>query len=458
MENLELYYKVITWVEITSSQLISAVCLYIVLKHFVSRKRAVIAGITYFVCITILYYIPPVMPNLVASIISLMAVFLVLIAFDSTRIRLKAFLTITVLALRWLAYGSVSQIMMLMNQLSSKVEYYYTSILYLNIDFFVSNVLQITLCAAFLGFSVKMFINVYKDCQEELPVKEFIMLIMPMLAQIVGCQSVVNYYALYDKAMQAGAIDPVYEFNYTLLIFYVISYIAIIAFLTIYQELKKTKEDMTEQELLATQIANLKEHISAVEGVYSEIRGMRHDMANHLMILNELIQSGSHAEAQEYSQRMNDTIASLESDVHSGNPVTDVIIREYKDKFRLSGIDFKCDFHYPDSDRLDSFDMSIVLFNALQNAYEACEGVDNSYVEVQSFRKKNAFIIDISNTCVNRIEISKDTGLPKSDKGAVAGHGYGLRNIQRVAQEYYGDISISVEDGIFTLNIMMMLE
>ena len=44
----------------------------------------------------------------------------------------------------------------------------------------------------------------YNNCYEELPAKEFLMLLMPMLAQVVAYQSVINYYNLYDFIKQVA--------------------------------------------------------------------------------------------------------------------------------------------------------------------------------------------------------------------------------------------------------------
>ena len=283
------------------------------------------------------------------------------------------------------------------------------------------------------------------------------MLVLPMLAQVVGYQSVINYYDLYDKAMKAGVIEPVYEFNYILLAFYLISYGAILVFLMLYQELKKMQENNKEQEILEAQIDNLKNHIDTAMKSYAEIRAMRHDMANHLMVLNELIESGRNEAAEEYSSKLNAMIMQTQSDVKSGNPVTDIVIGEYKDKCDKAGIDFTYDFHYPEKGVIDAFDMSIVLFNALQNACEAAQKTPHGYVSLKAFRKKNAYIIEITNSCTGRITVEPGK-LPATDKDNAQAHGYGLKNIKHIAEKYYGGINIESADDTFKLNIMMMLE
>ena len=240
-------------------RLAAAFFLYRLLSDFVNKKRAFASAVLYLAVLTVLYYIPQILPNLAAYVIAMAAVYIVLIVGDFKKIRLKAFLCITFFALRWLAVGSVSQLMMLINQMTTtlmnNIEIFMTNIPAIIAMFVATEILEVVLCMLFIGFSVKMFL------------KEFIMLVLPMLAQVVGYQSVINYYDLYDKAMKAGVIEPVYEFNYTLLAFYLISYGAILVFLMLYQELKKMQENNKEQEILEAQIGNLKNHIdTAMKG------------------------------------------------------------------------------------------------------------------------------------------------------------------------------------------------
>ena len=458
---IDLFYEIVSQCMINGVRLAAAFFLYRLLSDFVNKKRAFASAVLYLAVLTVLYYIPQILPNLAAYVIAMAAVYIVLIVGDFKKIRLKAFLCITFFALRWLAVGSVSQLMMLINQMTTtlmnNIEIFMTNIPAIIAMFVATEILEVVLCMLFIGFLVKMFLKVYKNACEELTVKEFIMLVPPMLAQVVGYQSVINYYDLYDKAMKAGVIEPVYEFNYTLLAFYLISYGAILVFLMLYQELKKMQENNKEQEILEAQIGNLKNHIDTAMKSYAEIRAMRHDMANHLMVLNELIESGRNEAAEEYSSKLNEMIIQTQSDVKSGNPVTDIVIGEYKDKCIKTGIDFTYDFHYPEKGVVDAFDMSIVLFNALQNACEAAQKTPHGYVSLKAFRKKNAYIIEITNSCAGRITVEPGK-LPATDKDNAQAHGYGLKNIKRIAEKYYGGINIEPADDTFKLNIMMMLE
>ena len=67
-------------------------------------------------------------------------------------------------------------------------------------------------------------------------------------------------------------------------------------------------------------------------------------------------------------------------------------------------------------------------------------------------------MLEITNCISRSVDIDTETGLPETTKKDKSNHGYGLINIRKVAQKYYGDIDISQNDNSFTLMIMLMTE
>ena len=53
--------------------------------------------------------------------------------------------------------------------------------------------------------------------------------------------------------------------------------------------------------------------------------------------------------------------------------------------------------------------------------------------------------------------IDDETGLPETTKSDKTSHGYGLTNIRKVAQKYYGDIDIRQDEKSFTLTVMLIV-
>ena len=153
---IDLFYEIVSQCMINGVRLAAAFFLYRLLSDFVNKKRAFASAVLYLAVLTVLYYIPQILPNLAAYVIAMAAVYIVLIVGDFKKIRLKAFLCITFFALRWLAVGSVSQLMMLINQMTTtlmnNIEIYMTNIPAIIAMFVATEILEVVLCMLFIGF------------------------------------------------------------------------------------------------------------------------------------------------------------------------------------------------------------------------------------------------------------------------------------------------------------------
>ena len=122
-----------------------------------------------------------------------------------------------------------------------------------------------------------------------------------------------------------------------------------------------------------------------------------------------------------------------------------------------AGIYFASHFHYQTGNGIDVFDISVILNNALANAIEAARGSEGAFIRVTSRRKANAWLIEIKNSFAGEIVLEEESGLPRTSKRNEEGHGFGLANIRKVAQKYYGDISFVYDENIFGLTVMLMI-
>ena len=68
------------------------------------------------------------------------------------------------------------------------------------------------------------------------------------------------------------------------------------------------------------------------------------------------------------------------------------------------------------------------------------------------------YILEVINCISKRVGINNETGLPETSKMDKGSHGFGLANIRKVAQKYYGDIDINQDNNNFKLTVMLMLD
>jgi sensor histidine kinase regulating citrate/malate metabolism len=203
-------------------------------------------------------------------------------------------------------------------------------------------------------------------------------------------------------------------------------------------------------------------------GVYTEIRGMRHDMKNHLsnmrllMKQNSFENSESSTELSEYMSRMGETLEKLDFVFKTGNSVSDVVIHQAYVKARRDGIRFSSEFFYPTTLDINTYDLAVILQNALENACEACIAVpeEKRFIDIRSRIKGEMFFVEVNNSYTGTISIDSQTGLPPTSKTDGGAHGLGLANIQRTAGKHQGDISIQLteKDGILVFRLTVALQ
>lgn len=181
------------------------------------------------------------------------------------------------------------------------------------------------------------------------------------------------------------------EYLWIKALYHIISYAAIIAAIVFYQSIKESHRKEKENTVLAQKIENLQKHISKVETLYGNIRSLKHDMKNHVMVLENLFCQKEEQAAIGYLSRLKEQLDETDIKMKSGNPVTDIILMEKKKEAEEKGIVFSCDFHYPEGTQINAFDVSVILNNALGNAIEGAEKCGNPYIYVRSYRRKNAY-------------------------------------------------------------------
>ena len=113
-------------------------------------------------------------------------------------------------------------------------------------------------------------------------------------------------------------------------------------------------------------------------------------------------------------------------------------------------------------DLVDVYDIAVILNNALENAFEACQTLTGEKsIYLHSYLKGNLFFIEVENDFATPITFNEATGLPESHKPDKNNHGIGLANIQKSAKKYMGDIDIEISSNNghqrFNLTVMMKL-
>ena len=426
-----------------------------VCPYIKKKKGAVAVSIVYITIMLVLYMIPPQIDNFSAYLIGVIAVFLAMYVEDRRNIYQKIFLAITFFSIRWLTVAMagrlddlVTKALVFRNMSAEKVWLQYG--LYVG-----TRVLDIVLCIAFIAVAIGLINKAYIYKKDEMSVKEMVMLIIPSLVGVTGYGILQYYLMIYERDTGKNLIDTYGFYGALSFLHYLISIVAILVVIVMFQNWKEMQEEQRGQELVLNQISDMKKHIEKVEKLYRDIRSMRHDMGNHIQTLEHLVAHNNMDDATEYLEHLKNEWDEVSPEIKTGSPVIDVILMEKLREAKERQIRFLSDFHYPHNTKLNAFDLSVIMNNALNNCMENVSG-DDPYISISSFRKNSIFMITIKNSFGGQLNFG-DSDLPETTKSGRE-HGMGLNNIRRVARMYMGDISLEQGNEEVILSIMMQVE
>lgn len=466
---MESCWDFVSYAHIVMQMMVMGYILYRFAKPFMQNKKgAVCTGITYFATMLFLYFMPLEINNFMAYSIGMAAAFLVMYRTDRRNFRQKIWIAVTFFALRWLSAYMVG---ILTEELYQKIinTVYMAGHPYLQLAaYIVLEILEVAAEAAVAGFSAGYIVKAYIYKSENMSLKEMFMLIVPSITGLIG-YGIMQYFQNYLDIRLVKAFSGVY--SVLAFLYFGISIVTIVVMTVLFQNIRARQEEKLQNELLSAQIDSTEKHIAQVESLYQNIRSIKHDMTNHILTLEGLYAGEQRKEAEAYGAELKNLLSEMTGEIKSGNPVTDVILQERKKEAEKKDIHFSTDFYYPKGSRVNAFDISVILNNALQNAMENVKHFpsentngDTPYISVHSYHRDNAYMIEICNSFTGDLQWDTENELPVTTKRKADGHaygkvhGYGLVNIRRVAEKYSGDIAIDVKDGAFCISIMLMMD
>ncbi len=331
----------------------------------------------------------------------------------------------------------------------------------------VYNAVMTVLCVLFyiLLLSGFLFFISRKYVKKDYPLQTYenVFLLLPCIAAL--CISVII--RLIISSLNNGMGIVIYEtvppIRFWLPVVGALMLSDIIASIILFQKQVQYHEETGKRALLENQVRQMQKEITEIQDIYSDMRGLRHDMRSHLANISLLVKGtvdSVEEELESYIGKMEETVSRLDFTYQTDNPITDIIIHQKGQEAEKKQIPFEVDFAYPCKLPIDVYDIAVILNNALENAIEACgRGEGEKQIRLRSFVRGCLFFIEVENDFAGNIVMEKESGLPVSSKGNGKRHGIGISNIQRCARKYMGDIDIAISetDGRkkFSLTIMM---
>lgn len=174
-----------------------------------------------------------------------------------------------------------------------------------------------------------------------------------------------------------------------------------------------------------------------------------HDMKRQLALLGNRI-------TPEEIEELSRTVNVYDASSHTGNEALDVLLTNRAMICEQRGIKFE---RIVDGSQLASMrptDIYSLVGNALDNAIEASSAVEPSaerYISLTIREDKGMTLIHVENPFIGKLTYCD--GLPRTTKDDDRYHGFGMRSMRMIAEQYGGTMSVRSADNVFLVNIVL---
>ena len=218
--------------------------------------------------------------------------------------------------------------------------------------------------------------------------------------------------------------------------------------------LAATREVYKEKDLLNQKYLKWQEsHYQYLEQRETATKKFRHDMRNHIYILQHLLEEGKMEEAKQYTDEMEQHFIAMGTSITVHHGIVDAILNKYAAECEKKKIEFSVKGHMPQECKISSFDLCVIFSNLLSNAIEAAENCAEKRIRLDLRHEEGLFMLCIKNTFDGKlIEKNGSMQTRKQDKEM---HGYGLANVRECVERNKGHMHIQQQEAEFIVTIFV---
>lgn len=213
-----------------------------------------------------------------------------------------------------------------------------------------------------------------------------------------------------------------------------------------YEKLLRETEEMYSQE-------------KELRELHQNVRQLKHDMKNHLMVLTAYLNAGEIDQAKAYTSELLDKFSTMHSYIETGNVLLNHIINEKLSYAKSQGILVKAEIENLAFERMNRMDFSALLSNMLDNAIEALvrekeRGLSEKLqMQVIISAQRGYETICVKNQILSSV-LKENPELETSKKEKTL-HGFGVRKIKEIVAQYDGMADFYEEEHFFCVKVFI---
>ncbi|MDE7423112.1 MAG: GHKL domain-containing protein [Lachnospiraceae bacterium] len=336
----------------------------------------------------------------------------------------------------------------------------------LNGSMLAVQIFQYLVIAMLLYISLRKIVRDFKEKDYEIHRTELMFLLIPAAAGLLICVLLRIIMITLEDNVPKMLYDRYPILVIVLPAILLLSLLSILYGVKLFQDMIYRNKEKSERVILKNQVRSMQKHLEEMERIYSEIRGMKHDMKNTLAVIGQLSVEEK-GELQEYLADLNQTFNRLDMRFCTGNMVADTLLNmKYHEAVRLMpALKMYTDrLLFPQDLKIHSYDIGIILGNAVDNAIWACRKLKEKepeadvFIRFVSIQKGNLLLLTVENSFEGRLVRKPQMEFPVTDKPDKENHGMGLANIKNTVEKYHGTMDYMVKGRVFILSMMMKNE
>lgn len=212
-----------------------------------------------------------------------------------------------------------------------------------------------------------------------------------------------------------------------------------------------------EYEALLKETKDMHRQDKELRELHQNVRQLKHDMKNHLMVLTAYLNDGEYDQAKAYTSELLDKFSTMHSYIETGNVLMNHIINEKLSYAKSLGILVKAEIENLAFERMSRMDFSALLTNMLDNAIEALarekKQEEKSQLQVLISAWRGYETLCVKNQIFHSVlQENPELVSTKAEKDQ---HGLGVGKIKSITAQYGGMVDFYEEDKFFCVKVFI---
>jgi sensor histidine kinase regulating citrate/malate metabolism len=227
-----------------------------------------------------------------------------------------------------------------------------------------------------------------------------------------------------------------------------------ISFFGIFVYAVRIKDMQKQEHIMTVKSEYLLQNYEQTKFRVQEMNILKHELRNHLTVLNLFLKDEQYEEAQNYLDKYAHDVAEIIDFTHHENYLINVIAHDLLHRAKASDIKTELKLKAIPAN-IAELDLCSLLCNIVDNALEACAKMPKGQERLINLcitRREPYFVISCKNS--NPGEITTE-GNFFATKKTQNGHGYGLKIIERIVNSYDGIMSIDYDEDSFIIKVAL---